>query len=566
MRKSLDEYKKSKVVFSKRATAAFIFVILTFLIIILRLIFLQIIQHERYKNLSKNNRVNIIPLVPTRGQIYDRSGMLVATNLPAYQIDITPEKTKNVKDTVDKLKQLIEITQTEEETFYKTIKYNQKFKPIPIRFNLNEEEVAKFAVNRHLFPEIDIKTNFIRYYPFKEPLAHTIGYVGRISDTDIESIDVNNYRATHFIGKIGVERFYESTLHGKIGFQEVEINAKGRIVRTLFEEPPIPGNDIYLSIDTELQSYAYELLENKRGSIVAIEPETGEILALVSKPAYNPNLFTTGISRANFDLLNHSKDQPLLNRAIRGIYPPASIIKPFIALQALHKNIVDSEYSIYDKGYFQFKNHTHKYRDWKPYGHGWINIDSAIYESCDTFFYQLSNNLGIDNIQEILENFAFGSKTNIDLYEESTGFVPSREWKKNVKNQSWFPGETLITSIGQGYLTSTPLQLAYATALLANKGSNSPKPHLIVKQKSYEDKEKVYQQTNNPNTIKLNEIKKEHWDKIIESMQKTVSHPKGTAHAINSKKNILLQLKQEQPSYLQLNKMKNMTIIILKKN
>ena len=536
MRKLLNEHQKSKAVYSQRAKLAFIFVVIAFLVIISRLIFLQVIQYERYKNLSKNNRVNIIPLAPSRGQIYDRNGMIIATNLPAYQINITPEKTKNLKETVDNLKKLIDISPTEEETFYKSVKFAPKFKAYPIRFNLDEEEVAKIAVNQYLFPEIDIKTSFVRYFPHKEPLAHTIGYVGRISDSDLDNIDTNNYRATHFIGKIGLERFYENLLHGTVGYQEVEINAKGRIVRTLYEEPPIPGNDIYISIDSELQNYAYELLEDKKGAIVAIEPETGEILALVSKPAYNPNLFTNGISKANFDELNLSKNQPLLNRAIRGIYPPASIIKPFIAIQALQKNVVDSEFSIFDKGYFKFENHSHKYRDWKPWGHGWVNLDTAIYESCDTFFYTISNKLGIDNIQEILENFSFGSKTNLDLYEESSGFVPSVEWKRNVKRESWFKGETLITSIGQGYLTATPLQLAYSTAILATKGKYSPKPHLLVKQNSYDNKEKFYNSPDNDYSKKLKNISAENWDKIILAMQKTVEHKKGTANRINNKK------------------------------
>lgn len=536
MPKLLNEHQKSKAVFSRRATLAFAFVIISFLIILSRLIFLQVIQHERYKTLSKNNRVNIIPLAPIRGQIYDRNGMVIATNLPAYQIDITPEKSNNISETIESLKKIIQISPTEEENFLKSIKFAPKFKPYPIRFNIDEEEVAKLAVNQHLFPEIDIKTSFVRYYPQKEPLAHTIGYVGRISDYDLENIDPNNYKATHFIGKIGLERYYEKLLHGTVGFQKVEINAKGRVVRTLFEETPIPGNDIYISIDSELQNYAYELLEDKRGAIVAIEPETGEILALVSKPAYNPNLFTSGISKANYDELNLSKNQPLLNRAIRGIYPPASIIKPFIALQALNKNIVNSDFSIFDRGYFKFENHSHKYRDWKPWGHGWVNLDSAIYESCDTFFYNISNTLGIDNIQNILENFSYGSKTNIDLHEESSGFVPSIEWKRNVKKEAWFKGETLITSIGQGYLTATPLQLAYSTAILSTKGKYSPRPHLLIKQKSYDLIEEPYENIANDYSYKLKNINASHWDKIISAMQKTVENKNGTAYSINNKK------------------------------
>ncbi|MEE9452106.1 MAG: penicillin-binding protein 2, partial [Gammaproteobacteria bacterium] len=463
----------------KRISAAVVIVVVLSLMIFSRLYYLQIYQNERYTTLSAKNQISILPISPQRGVIYDRNGIVLAENIPTFSLVIIPEKIEDIEETIEQLNAIINLSEVEITLFKQQAQHRRKSEPVPIRFKLSEADVAQLAVNQHRFPGVLVQADLMRTYPLGGAFGHVLGYIGRINEKDLEEVDAFDYQATDFIGKIGIERYYEKLLHGRTGHEEAEKDASGRVVRVLDRVAPQPGNDIYLTLDSNLQIAADEAMGELRGAVIALDPRSGEVLAMVSKPNFDPNLFVQGFSQAEYDTLLTSTYRPLFNRTIRGQYPLASTIKPFIAIQALDANIVSLDYEVYDRGWFQFPNSSRRYRDWKRDGHGWINLHRAIVASCDTFFYELANMMGIDPMYDILTAFGFGKKTGIDLMEEQVGLVPNPAWKRQYNGESWFPGDTIITGIGQGFTLSTPLQLALATAYLANKGQHV-QPHLLL--------------------------------------------------------------------------------------
>jgi penicillin-binding protein 2 len=458
------------------------FALLLFGLLAARFVYLQVAQHEHYLTLAENNRISIVPIVPNRGLILDRNGIVLAHNFSAYTLEITPSKVGNLDKTIDELAKIVEITPRDRKRFKKILEESHNFETIPIRTRLNEYELARFTVNRFRFPGVQIRARLFRHYPMMEMASHAIGYIGRINDAELDQLDENdelaNYRGTDHIGKLGVEQSHERELHGITGYEQVETDSGGRAVRTLSRTPPVSGNNLYLTLDAKLQEVAEKAFGDYRGALVALDPASGGILAFVSKPGFDPNLFVDGIDSTAWNALNNSIDKPLNNRALRGVYPPGSTFKPFMALAGLELNKRSPSYTIADPGYYMLPGSTHRYRDWKAGGHGLVDLHKSIVISCDTYYYGLANDLGIDNIHNFMSKFGFGRKTGIDIEGELTGLLPSQEWKWKRFKQKWFPGETVITGIGQGYLLTTPLQLAVATSMLANNGEAFA-PHFV---------------------------------------------------------------------------------------
>jgi len=527
-----DHFKETQL-FTGRVIVAGIGVIVLLLIIIARMIYLQILSHEHYTTLSQNNRVNIVPIAPTRGLIFDRNGEVLAQNTPSFTLELIPEKIEDIDLTIESLKKVVELSEEEIEQFHKARKRKSAFKSVPLKFRLDEEEVARFSVRQHQFPGVDIHARLMRHYPQGSTAVHALGYVGRISESELKTLDTTNYSGSTHVGKNGIERYYEDVLHGTVGFKKIETNARGRILRVLEEQRPIAGKNVYLTVDLKVQRAAEKALDNRRGALVAIDPKTGGVLALVSMPSYDPNLFVNGIDVKSYRELADSPDRPLFNRAIKGRYPPGSTLKPFIGLAGLEYDEVHGGTKIFCKGWHQLKNDTHKYRDWKITGHGDMTLLGAIRESCDVYFYQLALKLGIDQMYSFNKHFGFGAKTGIDIYGETAGILPSREWKRRVKNEGWWPGESLITAIGQGFNVTSPLQLAAGTAILANYGLHI-RPHLALAMQESESDALEYVE---PEVLGLVPIdKRENWDYMVESMRKVVASKRGTARKIYTKK------------------------------
>lgn len=457
-------------IFLGRIVFIFVFMLLLTGTLVARLVYLQIVGHEHYSTLAKDNRIRISPLPPTRGIIYDRHGKILAENLPSYSLELTPEQIPDMQDTLDRLQKLLDIPEEKIEQFHSQRKRHKHFTSTPLLLRLSDQEVARFAVVRPYFPGVDIHARLVRHYPYGELTSHVVGYVGRINEKELKSLPIAEYRGTHHIGKTGIEKTYESDLHGRAGYAEIETNAQARPIKTLTEVPPVPGANIYLTLDIDLQRTAYHALDIYNGAVVAIQVKTGEVLVLVSRPGFDPNPFVYGISRKVYRELQESDNLPLFNRALRGQYPPGSTLKPFIALAGLEYKVTDFHHKLYCPGYYQLPNVSHKYRDWKKWGHGTVAMNDAIVQSCDVYFYDLALTLGIDRMHAFLSEFGFGEKTGIDVTGEKAGLLPSREWKQRRRRHPWYPGETLITGIGQGFTQVTPLQLARATATLANRG------------------------------------------------------------------------------------------------
>lgn len=528
---TLKNYLHESRLFRSRALIAAVIVLALLLTLMLRLINLQITGHQHFTTLSRDNRVKVEPLPPTRGLIFDRNGIILAQNLPTHTLEITPERVTDLDKTLAELGQIITITERDLKRYKRLRNQRRRFNSIPIRVRLDEEEVARFAVNRHLFPGVEIKTKLLRHYPLKDATAHVLGYVGRINKKELQTIDTSAYSGTTHIGKNGIEKAYEETLHGVVGLQQIEINAAGRVIRTLESQPPSPGSDLYLSLDSELQSVAMAAFGDNIGSAVAIDPQTGGILALVSKPGFDPNLFVEGISPADYKALQQSEDKPLFNRAIRGQYPPGSTIKPFIGLAGLETGAIDFNQKKFCPGFYQLPNHSHKYRDWKKYGHGSVSMLQAITQSCDVYYYNLAHQLGVDALHDFLSRFGFGERTQVDLTGELGGLLPSREWKKRARNTPWYPGETLIMGIGQGFFLTTPLQLASATATLASNGKKI-RPHLV--QTISNNDELPPQTLTSPVTVNLPVTSSLNWDDVIHAMTQVIEGLRGTAKRIRS--------------------------------
>ncbi|MBK1646616.1 penicillin-binding protein 2 [Thiocapsa imhoffii] len=470
MESRLEDRKREVRLVATRALIAALLVISALAAVIVRLVHLQIDQHEHFSVLSQDNRVKVQPLPPARGLIYDAAGVLLADNHPSFSLEITIEKVADLEETLADLARLIRIEPQDLARFERQKRRRMRFQPVPIRLNLTESELARFAVDAHRFVGVEVRAELIRTYPRGEQTAHVLGYVGRINEQELARIDRGNYAGTQFIGKSGVEKAHEALLHGQVGYQQVEVNARGRVIRTLESRPPVSGQDLYLYLDIALQQAAQEALGDERGAVVAIDPRNGGVLALVSNPSFDPNLFVEGISQANYQALLSSPDKPLYNRAVRGQYPPGSTIKPFVGLAGLASGITTERRTTFCPGHFSLPGHSHRFRCWKRGGHGAQNLEQGIVQSCDVYFYDLANRMGIDRLSAFLSDFGFGQVTGIDVAGELGGLMPTREWKRRTRNQPWYPGETLIVGIGQGSYLATPLQLAVATAAVANHG------------------------------------------------------------------------------------------------
>lgn len=458
-------------------------VLCAFFVLLVRFFYVQVIQHEYYHTLAEQNRIFIVPVVPNRGLILDRNGVVLAHNFAAYTLEIMPSLVGDLEQTIMDLSKLVEITPKDRKRFQKLLEEGHDFASIPIRTRLNDEEVARFAVNNYRFPGVEINARLFRHYPNAEIASHVVGYIGRISDNDVDKLrnqgTAANYSASDYIGKVGLEQRYETQLRGVTGYEHVETDANGKSVRTLRSILPVSGNNLTLALDARLQQVAEQAFGEHRGSLVAIEPSTGGVLALVSRPGFDPNLFVEGIDPQNWDMLNNSPDHPLNNRALQGVYPPGSTFKPFMALAGLELGKRKPGFTISDPGYFVLgSGGGHVYRDWKAGGHGLVDLHKAIVQSCDTYFYGLAQDLGIDAIHQFIGQFGFGKLAGIDIDGEVDGLLPSQEWKQKRFQQKWFVGDTISIGVGQGYMLATPLQLAFATAILANDGRVF-RPHVV---------------------------------------------------------------------------------------
>jgi len=509
--------------FLSRASILVIFVLILFFALIARLTYLQIQTHDKYADLAQTNRVKLSVIAPVRGLIFDTHGRVLAENNPSYSLELVPEQIKDIHSTISKLSALIAISESEIKLFEKRRKQQKYFASVPLRNRLNDTEVAIFSAHRHLFPGVDIQARPLRHYPFPELTSHVVGYVGAINEKELKIIDPVNYRGSRFIGKTGIERTYENELHGHVGYQQTENTAQGRSIKVLTHTAPLSGSNLTLNLDIDLQKVAYEALGQFTGSVVAIDTRTGAIRAFVSKPGFNANLFAKGIDQTSYNALQTSSKRPLFNRSLRGQYPPGSTLKPFLGLAGLDYNTISPKQKIMCPGFYQLPKQSHKYRDWKRGGHGMTTLHDSIVESCDVYFYKLAHDLKIDRMHDFLSHFGFGQKTGIDILGEKSGLLPSRAWKKRNRKQAWYPGETLIAGIGQGFNLTTPLQLAHATAILANKGS-AQSPSLVVKIND------TKRQTKPITPVKLNN--NEHWDLMLSAMYDVVNGARGTARKI----------------------------------
>lgn len=527
MPQRLDTLKNSEQelrIFRVRALLAVLVVIVLTSLLTGRLAYLQITQHDLYSTRSEKNRVRVEPLPPTRGLIYDRNGSLLAENRPTYNLTLVRERVDDLDDTLALLVELLELPEEEIDAFNVRSRQRQRpFQPALLMSDLSENQIARLAVNRHRLPGVEVEAQLLRYYPDAEVMAHALGYVGRINAEEMQTLDTGRYAGTHFIGKTGVERFYEDQLHGQAGLRKVETNARGRVLRELGRTDPVPGENLTLTLDKSLQMLAYELMDGRRGSIVAVVPDTGEILAMVSTPGFDSNQFVTGIDVASYRALQENIDLPLFNRAIRGHYPPGSTIKPFLALAGLVEGAITPDSTISDPGFYQLPNDTRRYRNWLRWGHGRVDMERSIAVSNNTYYYSLAHDLGIDKLHEQMSNFGFGQRVAHDVQGESTGLMPSRDWKRARFNQPWYPGETLSVGIGQGYWQVTPLQLATATAVLANRGQ-WVKPRLV---------REVGEQSlprNLPETLPDIELDNDTWwNRVFSGMEKVLTGSEGTA-------------------------------------
>ena len=472
-----DHAKETRLV-NKRLIACALFVFAVSCALVVRLYILQVVEFDYHSTISENNRVHVLPIPPTRGLIYDRNGVLLADNRPSYNLTITRERTIDVNQELDEVIDLLHLPVEDRAVFDKAMKQSRHpFTPVTLFYELTEEQIAILAVNEFRLPGLDVEPQFVRHYPLGMHFAHSIGYVGRINEKESKTLDSVEYRGTQSVGKTGIERFYEAQLHGHVGYEEVETNAQGRVLRVLKHTDPVPGKNIVLSLDVKLQEAAEAALGGRRGSVVALDPSTGEVLAMVSNPSFDPNLFVTGISSKEYSALRDSIDRPLFNRVLRGLYAPGSTIKPEVAIAGLDAGVVTPQTRVFDPGYYQLPDFDHKYRNWNHSGDGWVDMDAAIMRSNDTYFYDLAHKLGIDRLHDYMAMFGLGEKVSLDMFEESPGLMPSQAWKRTTRRQAWYPGETVILGIGQGYMQVTPLQLAQATALIANKGVWN-RPHL----------------------------------------------------------------------------------------
>jgi len=520
-----DHERDTRLIHSRMLFGGAALVALT-LLLMFRMYYLQVVQYEHHSTLAENNRIHVQSLPPTRGMIYDRNGVLLADNRASFSLTLTRERVEDLDQVLDSIIELLELESSNRELFEKRIRQGRRpFEPVPIMFELTEEQIARIAVNQFRLPGVEVSASLVRHYPHKEHFAHSVGYVGRINETELKRLDPVNYSGTHHIGKTGIERFYEDQLHGQVGYEEVETNARGRVLRVLNQVEPVAGQDIYLTLDSHLQDVAEQALDGRRGAIVALDPNTGEVLAMVSQPSFDPNPFVTGISFKAYGLLRDSPDQPLYNRILRGLYPPGSTIKPMMAVAGLDAAVITPETRVFDPGFYKLPNSKHRYRNWNRYGDGWVELELAMARSNDTYFYDLAHKLGVERIHDYMTRFGFGQRVALDMFEETSGLMPSKEWKRRRHGQPWYPGETLILGIGQGYMQTTPLQMAQATALVANKGKWL-RPHLARSIGGVP----VTVDNEEPADIVLRDEKI--WDVVQHSMEEVLHGSRGTARKV----------------------------------
>ena len=529
VRVTIKDYLFESHLFMQRSVQALIFAAALVAVLIGRLVYLQVLAHEHYITLADDNRIKILPLPPNRGLIFDRNGLILADNLPSYRLELTLEQIRDIDTTLSKLSELVNIRDVDLKRFEKLRQRTPVFKPVALRFHLSDDEVARFAINRHRFPGVDIVAGLSRHYPHGPLAVHAVGYVGRIDERDLQRIDASDYSGTTHIGKVGIEKTYEEVLHGTVGYRQVETNAEGRILRTLVRTPPVPGENLYLTMDAELQSVAEQAFEGKAGAAIAIDPSNGDILAFVSQPTYDPNLFVNGIDTETYRALRDDAKQPLFNRALRGQYPPGSTLKPFVALGGLEQGITSEHADTYCPGFYRLPGKARKYRDWKRGGHGTVDLNIAIAQSCDVYFYDLALSMGIDRMHGFLALFGFGERTGIDITGELPGLMPSRQWKRAARNLPWFPGETLITGIGQGFVLTTPIQLASATATLSEYGRHF-KPHIVASTQQYDDIELTPVPVEPLADTPVEDL--HHWSSVIDAMREVVHGKRGTARKV----------------------------------
>ena len=478
----IRDKKAERNLFARRTLVAFIGILALSGVLFANIYHLQVVNYDMYQTRSNGNRIKLLPLPPTRGLIYDRYGELLAENLTFFGLYIVPEKTENLDRTLDELRYIVGLTDNDIENFKKERRRGTRYTPILLKPNLTEEQIARFAVSGYQYPSLDVRPYFKRYYLYGEIMTHILGYVGKINDKDVERLKKDekfaNYSGTNDMGKLGIERYYEDELHGITGFEEVEINNRGKVIRKLREQPSVAGKSIYLTIDLELQRYITDLLAGQKGAIVVLDPKDSGVLAMVSTPSYDNNLFVDGISSEDYKRLLNDPARPLYSRATQGVYPPASTVKPFIAVAAQTENVISQNTTIFDPGYWVLPNTTKRFRDWKKSGHGYTDLNKAITESSDTYFYQVAHSMGIDRLSDWMKRFGFGMPTGIEIQEETAANMPTREWKQKRYKRPWVLGDTISVGIGQGYWTATPLQVAKATAILVNNGKVNT-PHLM---------------------------------------------------------------------------------------
>ncbi len=535
----IKDHHSEKQLFVARIVLTSVVSIILLGIVIARLIQLQLVEHELFAERSQGNRIRIEAVPPTRGLIFDRKGKVLAENLPAYQLELIPEQVPNLDDALGRLERIRLIKKEDIPRIKNLVRTGPRFKPVTLRFRLSDEEIARFALQRPRFPGVDLQPRLVRHYPNGELVAHAIGYVGALSSADLTRLDEADYAGTSHTGKTGVEHFNENMLHGTVGFRQIVTNALGRQVPVETQdfadnlpqrENPVPGANLYLSLDIDLQRVAYEQLAGRRGAVVAIDPNNGEILALVSSPSFDPNAFATGMSPSEYNALQSNEDLPLFNRAIRGNYPPGSTIKPMLSLAALQVGATNLTRRSLCIGWYSLPGNKHRYRDWRREGHGEVNLHDALEQSCDVYFYEISRDIGIDTMHQYLQQFGLGNSTGLDITGEGDGLVPSREWKRQAfrkrEDQVWFPGETIIASIGQGYMLATPLQLANAVAALSMRGQRY-RPHLVA---AFEDPLNGRRTLIAPEPLTRVSIDNSfYWDNILNAMHDVMHSPTGTA-------------------------------------
>ncbi|MFT6390185.1 MAG: penicillin-binding protein 2 [Cellvibrionaceae bacterium] len=512
--------------FSQRVIVTGGCIVILALLLLVRYYNLQIVEHKIYATQSDNNRILVQTVSPQRGLIFDSKGKLLADNRPSYILSVVPENAPDIKGTISLLRELLDISDDDVQDFYDSMKGNRRpYQPVPLSYRLTEEEIARIAVNEYRLAGVEVEARLVRDYPAGYLFAHSVGYVGKINDREwsrFSEDQIKQYQGTHIIGKIGLEKYYEDVLFGEVGYRHVEINARMRVLRTLEQQNPVAGKNLQLHLDSELQKTAFAAMNGSRGAVVAIDVKTGGILAIISTPSYDPNLFVTGISYKNYDALRNSLDIPLFDRTIQGRYPPASTIKPMFGLAGLTEQVISQSYQIFDPGWYQLENDDRLYRDWKRTGHGIVNVHKAIVQSSDTFFYDLAFRMGIDRIHRFGTSFGFGQYTGIDLPSERRGLWPSREWKKQVRRLPWFPGDTLNVGIGQGDALSTPLQLASMVSTIAARGTRF-KPQIV---------NAIDGKIIDPVILGQVEADDRHWDFIFNAMRDVVHAPNGTARRI----------------------------------